>query len=185
VYNSRGIEIVNVTISLALSAGMLMASAGTPYRLEPAHFYPWVQYYRGTLHNFTTKSTFTSSYHPSRMTVNSPLFDRSTTVDPDLFCVDELKCPASKMASSFGHSSENSWQQHMYIDVSITTFLCICKKTYLSSLEIQYLDPTTTSTTVYGHYTRQPELAVILLERRLTPHMPSDGNYHIQIRRRC
>ena len=40
VHVSRGIEIVNFTISLALSAGMLMASAGTPYRLVPAHFYP-------------------------------------------------------------------------------------------------------------------------------------------------
>jgi len=40
VHDSRGIEIVNFTISLALSAGMLMASAGTPYRLVPAHFYP-------------------------------------------------------------------------------------------------------------------------------------------------
>jgi len=39
VHDSRGIEIVNFTISLALSAGM-MASAGTPYRLVPAHFYP-------------------------------------------------------------------------------------------------------------------------------------------------
>ena len=29
------------TISLALSAGTLMASAGTLYRLVPAHFYPW------------------------------------------------------------------------------------------------------------------------------------------------
>ena len=28
--------------TLALSAGMLMASAGTPYRLVPAHFYPWL-----------------------------------------------------------------------------------------------------------------------------------------------
>ena len=28
------------TISLAVSAGTLMASAGTPYRLVPAHFYP-------------------------------------------------------------------------------------------------------------------------------------------------
>ena len=37
---ARGIEIVNFTISLALSAGTLMASAGTPYRLVPAHFYP-------------------------------------------------------------------------------------------------------------------------------------------------
>ena len=37
---SRVIEIVNFTISLALSAGTLMASAGTPYRLVPAHFYP-------------------------------------------------------------------------------------------------------------------------------------------------
>jgi len=37
VYDSRGIEIVNFTISLA---GTLMASAGTPYRLVPAHFYP-------------------------------------------------------------------------------------------------------------------------------------------------
>ena len=41
-HDSRGIEIVNFTISLALSAGTLMASAGTPYRLVPAHFYPWV-----------------------------------------------------------------------------------------------------------------------------------------------
>jgi len=40
VHDSRGIEIVNFTISLALSAGTLMASAGTPYRLVPAHFYP-------------------------------------------------------------------------------------------------------------------------------------------------
>ena len=39
-HDSRGIEIVNFTISLALSAGTLMASAGTPYRLVPAHFYP-------------------------------------------------------------------------------------------------------------------------------------------------
>jgi len=31
-----------LTISLALSAGTLMASAGTPYRLVPAHFYPWL-----------------------------------------------------------------------------------------------------------------------------------------------
>jgi len=42
VHDSRGIEIVNFTISLALSAGTLMASAGTPYRLVPAHFYPWM-----------------------------------------------------------------------------------------------------------------------------------------------
>ena len=40
VHNSRGIEIVNFTISLALSAGTLMASAGTRYHLVPAHFYP-------------------------------------------------------------------------------------------------------------------------------------------------
>ena len=40
VHDSRGIEIVNFTISLALSAGTLMASAGTPYHLVPAHFYP-------------------------------------------------------------------------------------------------------------------------------------------------
>jgi len=40
VHDSRGIEIINFTISLALSAGTLMASAGTPYRLVPAHFYP-------------------------------------------------------------------------------------------------------------------------------------------------
>jgi len=39
-HDSRGIGIVNFTISLALSAGTLMASAGTPYRLVPAHFYP-------------------------------------------------------------------------------------------------------------------------------------------------
>jgi len=31
---------VNFTISLALSAGTLMASAGTQYRPVPAHFYP-------------------------------------------------------------------------------------------------------------------------------------------------
>ena len=40
VHDSRGIEIVNFTISLAQSAGTLMASAGTQYRLVPAHFYP-------------------------------------------------------------------------------------------------------------------------------------------------
>jgi len=40
VHDSRGIEIVNFRISLALSAGTLMASAGSPYRLVPAHFYP-------------------------------------------------------------------------------------------------------------------------------------------------
>ena len=39
-HDSRGIKIVDFTISLALSAGTLMASAGTPYRLVPAHFYP-------------------------------------------------------------------------------------------------------------------------------------------------
>ena len=39
VQDSRGIRIVNFTISLALSAGTLIASAGTPYRLVPAHFY--------------------------------------------------------------------------------------------------------------------------------------------------
>jgi len=42
VHDSRGIEIVNFTISLALSVGTLMASAGTLYRLVPAHFYPWI-----------------------------------------------------------------------------------------------------------------------------------------------
>ena len=40
VHDSRGIEIVNFTISLALSSGTLMTSAGTLYRLVPAHFYP-------------------------------------------------------------------------------------------------------------------------------------------------
>ena len=36
-------RIVIFTISLALSAGTLMASAGTPYRhIVPAHFYPWL-----------------------------------------------------------------------------------------------------------------------------------------------
>ena len=39
-HDSRGIEIVNFTTAAALSAGTLMASAGTPYRLVPAHFYP-------------------------------------------------------------------------------------------------------------------------------------------------
>jgi len=43
VHDSRGIEIVNFTISLELSAGTLMASAGTLYRLVPAHFYPWMR----------------------------------------------------------------------------------------------------------------------------------------------
>ena len=43
VHDSRGIKIVNFTISFALSAGTLMASAGTPYRLVPAHFYPCQQ----------------------------------------------------------------------------------------------------------------------------------------------
>jgi len=40
VHDSRGIKIVNFTILLALSAGTLMASAGTLYRLVPAHFNP-------------------------------------------------------------------------------------------------------------------------------------------------
>ena len=36
-------RIVIFTISLALSAGTLTASAGTPYRhIVPAHFYPWL-----------------------------------------------------------------------------------------------------------------------------------------------
>jgi len=35
VHDSRGIKLVNFTILLALSAGTLMASAGTPYRLVP------------------------------------------------------------------------------------------------------------------------------------------------------
>ena len=39
-HDSRGIEIVNFTTAAPLSAGTLMASAGTPYRLVPAHFYP-------------------------------------------------------------------------------------------------------------------------------------------------
>ena len=38
VHDSRGI--VNFTTAAALSAGTLMASAGTPYRLVQAHFYP-------------------------------------------------------------------------------------------------------------------------------------------------
>jgi len=40
VHDSRGIEIVNFTTAAPLSAGTLMASAGTPYRLVPAHVYP-------------------------------------------------------------------------------------------------------------------------------------------------
>ena len=40
VQDSRGIEIVNFITAAALSAGTLMASAGTPYRLVSAHFYP-------------------------------------------------------------------------------------------------------------------------------------------------
>jgi len=38
VHDSGGIEIVNFTTAAALSAGTLMASAGTPYRLVPATF---------------------------------------------------------------------------------------------------------------------------------------------------
>jgi len=41
---ARGIEIVNFTTA-ALSAGTLMASAGTPYRLVPADFYPCLGVY--------------------------------------------------------------------------------------------------------------------------------------------
>jgi len=48
-HDSRGIEIVNFTISLALSAGTLMASAGTTYRLVPAQFYPLDLTYRRLL----------------------------------------------------------------------------------------------------------------------------------------
>jgi len=44
VHDSRGIEIVNFTTAAALSAGTLMASAGTPYCLVPAHFYPWLDH---------------------------------------------------------------------------------------------------------------------------------------------
>jgi len=40
VHDSRGIETVDFTTAAALSAGTLMASASTPYRLVPAHFYP-------------------------------------------------------------------------------------------------------------------------------------------------
>ena len=46
-HDSRGIKIVNFTTAAALSAGTLMASAGTPYRLVPAHFYPLRD---GTIH---------------------------------------------------------------------------------------------------------------------------------------
>jgi len=42
VHDSRGIEIVNFTTAAALSTGTLIASAGTPYRLVPAYFYPRV-----------------------------------------------------------------------------------------------------------------------------------------------
>jgi len=54
VHDSRGklIEIVNFTISLALSAGTLMASAGTRYRLVPAHFYPWSTQFGSPMGNF-------------------------------------------------------------------------------------------------------------------------------------
>ena len=34
-------EVSKLYSTLALSAGTLMASASTPYRLVPAHFYPW------------------------------------------------------------------------------------------------------------------------------------------------
>jgi len=44
VHDSRGVEIVKFTTAAALSAGTLMASAGTPYRLVPAHLYPCVCY---------------------------------------------------------------------------------------------------------------------------------------------
>jgi len=57
VHDSRGIEIVNFTISLALSAGTLMASAGTPYGLVPAHFYPCIR-----RHISNAKSTDISIY---------------------------------------------------------------------------------------------------------------------------
>jgi len=54
-HDSRGIEIVNFTTAAALSAGTLMASAGTPYRsagvAAPAHFYPWVE---GSFHTKTS-----------------------------------------------------------------------------------------------------------------------------------
>ena len=40
--------------TLALSAGTLMASAGTPYRLVPAHFYPWAYIWMWKQFTFTT-----------------------------------------------------------------------------------------------------------------------------------
>ena len=55
-HDSRGIEIVNFTISLALSAGTLMASAGTPYRLVPAHFYPCMATYVQNMNSLDSRS---------------------------------------------------------------------------------------------------------------------------------
>jgi len=39
---ARQHEVSKLYGTLALSAGMLMASTNTPYRLVPAHFYPWL-----------------------------------------------------------------------------------------------------------------------------------------------
>jgi len=64
VHDSRGIEIVNFTISLALSAGMLMASAGTPYRLVPAHFYPWLSLTVSCFSEIQIGFTFLVPAHP-------------------------------------------------------------------------------------------------------------------------
>ena len=47
-HDSRVIKIVIFTTAAALSAGTLMASAGTPYRLVPVHFYPCIY---GNRHN--------------------------------------------------------------------------------------------------------------------------------------
>jgi len=73
VHDSRGIEIVNFTISLALSAGTLMASAGTLYRLVPARFYPWLHPRKipttaicGILGRFSSHFSFiTEDFHQS------------------------------------------------------------------------------------------------------------------------
>ena len=60
-----GIEIANFTISLALSAGTLMASAGTPYRLVPAHFYPCTQPFNGLWSGTTGVGRYQKKHSPT------------------------------------------------------------------------------------------------------------------------
>jgi len=90
VHDSRGIEIVNVTISLALSAGMLMASAGTPYHLVPAHFYPCCKLYISLWGELWDTSISSFNDHPppylhSLISVCSPCSSSLSLVN--------LRCP--------------------------------------------------------------------------------------------